>query len=127
MPQTPEKICVACGRPFAWRKRWRRNWTEVRYCSDACRRDAGGLRGATLEAAILDLLSRRGRSATICPSEAARLVAGDRDWRPLLEPTRRAARRLAREGRVEVLQRGRVIDAGRAKGPIRLRQGGGQG
>lgn len=34
----PTKTCAACGRPFAWRKKWERVWDEVRYCSDACRR-----------------------------------------------------------------------------------------
>jgi hypothetical protein len=34
----PEKICVACGRPFAWRKKWERDWEQVKFCSDACRR-----------------------------------------------------------------------------------------
>ncbi|MDU4252973.1 DUF2256 domain-containing protein [Pseudomonas sp.] len=36
--QLPEKTCVACGRPFAWRRRWARCWEEVRYCSERCRR-----------------------------------------------------------------------------------------
>ena len=27
----PEKPCVACGRPFAWRKKWERDWENVRY------------------------------------------------------------------------------------------------
>ncbi len=35
----PEKTCVACGRPFAWRKKWERDWEQVRFCSDACRRN----------------------------------------------------------------------------------------
>ncbi|MFN3591991.1 MAG: DUF2256 domain-containing protein [Thermaurantiacus sp.] len=34
----PQKICAHCGRPFAWRRKWARDWDEVRYCSDACRR-----------------------------------------------------------------------------------------
>ncbi|WP_299483842.1 DUF2256 domain-containing protein [uncultured Roseibium sp.] len=34
----PQKICAACGRPFAWRKKWERVWEEVRFCSDRCRR-----------------------------------------------------------------------------------------
>ena len=34
----PAKPCVACGRPMTWRKRWEKNWDEVKYCSDACRR-----------------------------------------------------------------------------------------
>lgn len=36
-PHLPEKICAACARPFAWRKKWARVWEEVRFCSDACR------------------------------------------------------------------------------------------
>ncbi|MDX7951208.1 DUF2256 domain-containing protein [Lichenihabitans sp. Uapishka_5] len=38
----PTKICATCGRPFTWRKRWARDWDEVRYCSDACRRQKNG-------------------------------------------------------------------------------------
>ncbi|WP_281825395.1 DUF2256 domain-containing protein [Jannaschia rubra] len=33
----PTKICAACGRPFAWRRKWQRDWEAVRYCSDRCR------------------------------------------------------------------------------------------
>jgi len=36
----PSKPCVACGRAMSWRKRWARNWAEVKYCSEACRRVA---------------------------------------------------------------------------------------
>jgi hypothetical protein len=36
----PSKPCLACGRPMSWRKAWARNWAEVRYCSDACRRNS---------------------------------------------------------------------------------------
>ncbi|WP_372421538.1 DUF2256 domain-containing protein [Salinarimonas chemoclinalis] len=35
----PTKTCAACGRPFAWRKKWERDWENVRYCSDRCRAD----------------------------------------------------------------------------------------
>jgi len=31
------RICAACGRPFEWRKKWARDWDQVRWCSDACR------------------------------------------------------------------------------------------
>lgn len=34
----PSKTCPFCQRPFAWRKKWARDWENVRYCSDACRR-----------------------------------------------------------------------------------------
>ena len=33
----PEKVCAACSRPFVWRKKWARDWANVKYCSDACR------------------------------------------------------------------------------------------
>ncbi|WP_373504227.1 DUF2256 domain-containing protein [Aestuariivirga sp.] len=33
----PEKTCKACGRPFAWRRKWARDWENVLYCSDRCR------------------------------------------------------------------------------------------
>jgi len=33
----PQKICLTCGRPFGWRKKWAKVWDEVQYCSDACR------------------------------------------------------------------------------------------
>ncbi|WP_207792572.1 DUF2256 domain-containing protein [Sandarakinorhabdus glacialis] len=33
----PTKACVVCGRDFSWRKKWAKDWDEVRYCSDACR------------------------------------------------------------------------------------------
>jgi hypothetical protein len=33
----PTKVCAACERPFAWRRKWARTWAEVRFCSDACR------------------------------------------------------------------------------------------
>lgn len=34
----PHKPCVVCGRPMSWRRAWAKNWDEVRYCSEACRR-----------------------------------------------------------------------------------------
>ncbi|MPQ93088.1 DUF2256 domain-containing protein [Thioclava sp. JE_KL1] len=34
----PTKLCANCGRPFAWRKKWARDWESVRYCSERCRR-----------------------------------------------------------------------------------------
>lgn len=37
-PTLPTKICAVCGRPFAWRRKWARDWERVRYCSERCRR-----------------------------------------------------------------------------------------
>ncbi|NQX78708.1 DUF2256 domain-containing protein [Gilvibacter sp.] len=32
----PTKICLSCGRPFTWRKKWERDWEQVKYCSKRC-------------------------------------------------------------------------------------------
>jgi len=92
----------------------------VKYCSDACRRNKLDEIDAMLEQVILDLLRDRKRTATICPSEAARVVRPD-DWETLMERARRAARRLVERGLIEITQNGRAIDASKARGPIRLR------
>ena len=34
----PTKVCPVCGRPFVWRKKWERDWANVVYCSDKCRK-----------------------------------------------------------------------------------------
>ncbi|MFZ4071464.1 MAG: DUF2256 domain-containing protein [Caulobacterales bacterium] len=31
------KPCAACLRPFTWRKKWERDWNQVKFCSDKCR------------------------------------------------------------------------------------------
>lgn len=33
----PTKVCAACSLPFAWRKKWARDWEQVKFCSDRCR------------------------------------------------------------------------------------------
>jgi hypothetical protein len=73
-----------------------------------------------LERRILAMLESRARTSTICPSDIARETAPD-DWRPLMEPVRRAARRLVERGEVEITQGGSVVDPSTAKGPIRIR------
>ncbi|MGN6444974.1 DUF3253 domain-containing protein [Amnibacterium sp.] len=73
-----------------------------------------------LERAIIDLLAARPATATICPSDVARATA--EDWRPLMEPVRRAARRLVAAGEVEITQHGRPVDPSTARGPIRIRR-----
>ncbi|SFM99636.1 hypothetical protein SAMN04487961_1868 [Marinobacter pelagius] len=37
-PNLPTKTCPVCQRPFAWRRKWSRDWESVRYCSERCRR-----------------------------------------------------------------------------------------
>jgi hypothetical protein len=75
-----------------------------------------------LEQTILDLLAQRARTSTICPSDAARAVGDEDSWRDLMEPARRAARRLVERGEVDITQGGHVVDASTATGPIRIRR-----
>jgi hypothetical protein len=114
------KPCASCGRVITWRKAWEADWEHVRYCSHACRRRKVQPVDAELAEVIVGLLRQRARGATICPSEAARAVGGE-DWRDLMEPARRAARRLVVDGTAEITQGGRVVDPSTAKGPIRIR------
>ncbi|MBT9392869.1 DUF2256 domain-containing protein [Hymenobacter sp. NST-14] len=37
--QLPTKICLTCGRPFEYRKKWRNCWDEVKYCGQKCQRN----------------------------------------------------------------------------------------
>ncbi|HBW99235.1 MAG TPA: DUF2256 domain-containing protein, partial [Pseudoalteromonas sp.] len=31
--------CPVCNKPFAWRKKWQRDWDNVIYCSERCKRN----------------------------------------------------------------------------------------
>lgn len=115
------KLCTVCGRVITWRKKWARDWANVLYCSDACRRGKLNDVDKALEEAIIQLLKQRAHDATICPSDAARAVSPG-EWEPLMQRTRAAARRLVQRGIVEITQAGRAVDASTAKGPIRLRK-----
>ncbi len=74
--------------------------------------------------AILLLLAARGADKSICPTEAARVLAGnpqDDSWRAKLSPVRLAAQRLARAGRLQILRKGKPVDPEELRGVIRLR------
>ncbi|MDX1401618.1 MAG: DUF2256 domain-containing protein [Kiloniellales bacterium] len=34
----PKKTCITCGRFFIWRSKWANCWTNIKYCSERCRR-----------------------------------------------------------------------------------------
>lgn len=72
--------------------------------------------------ALMALAHRRGRDKSFCPSEAARTLFDDSHWREHMEDVRRVARGLTRDGRLEMLSRGRSLSPDVAhSGPIRLR------
>ena len=73
-----------------------------------------------IEGKILELLGERDPGKTICPSDAARALAGERDFRPYMEPVREAAAKLVDDGRIVVTQKGEPVDLATVRGPIRL-------
>ncbi|TVP69054.1 MAG: DUF2256 domain-containing protein [Rhodobacteraceae bacterium] len=60
----PQKTCVQCGLPFAWRKKWAKVWDEVRYCSDRCRSAARA--GGKQKEATPATDDERDRGAGVC-------------------------------------------------------------
>ncbi|AWB68491.1 DUF2256 domain-containing protein [Saccharobesus litoralis] len=36
----PTKDCPVCERSFTWRKKWAKDWQQVKYCSERCRRSS---------------------------------------------------------------------------------------
>lgn len=82
-----------------------------------------------LEAAILSLLAERGPGHTISAMDAARVVGGDHPdgWGPLMQPIRRIAVRLMKEGKLVITRKGRPVDPDDFRGVYRLSLPGDQG
>jgi hypothetical protein len=71
--------------------------------------------------AILAQTSARGATKSICPSEVARALEPE-DWQKLMPRIRREAAVLAREGRIDILRKGKPVDPeAEIRGVIRLR------
>nr|WP_206682457.1 DUF3253 domain-containing protein [Dietzia sp. SLG310A2-38A2] len=71
-----------------------------------------------LAATIRTLVRSRGEGS-ICPSDAARTVGGDR-WRELMGTARQVALDLRAHGVVAITQRGEVVSGTEVRGPIRI-------
>jgi Protein of unknown function (DUF3253) len=69
--------------------------------------------------AILTLLAERAGDATICPSEAARRLAGpDGDWRAHMETVHTAAEKLLDGGTITLSWKG--VPMQKRRGPYRI-------
>ena len=82
-----------------------------------------GVDESEIETAILRLVAERGDEKSVCPSEVARALGGPQPdaWRPLMQPVRRVAVRLTRQGRIAILRKGQpVADPDGFKGVYRL-------
>jgi hypothetical protein len=113
--QKRSKVCARCGRLFEERKKWRLNWEQVVFCSTSCRQS----KKDDFEIQILEALKKRGKTSTICPSEI--LPFEQKTDKNIMEDVRRAARRLVEQGKIDILQKGQVVDPSSFRGPIRLR------
>lgn len=68
---------------------------------------------------ILEVLSQRAIGQTMCPSEA--LDPSERQIKSKMDEVRQVAAKMAQFGKLEILQRGKVVNHGPWTGPIRLR------
>ena len=100
--------------------------------SDKARTRAGGAateRNDPVAAAILALLAGGGSGDTFSLMDAARAYAairrrpkdGPELWRRYMNAVRQQAVHLARQGRIEILRKGKPVDPNDFKGVVRLR------
>jgi hypothetical protein len=75
---------------------------------------------ARIETAILALLAAAGAGRTVSPTDAARALEPGADWHLLMPAVRRAAVKLALDGRIVITRKGRPIDPNDFKGVYRL-------
>ncbi|MEN9500096.1 MAG: hypothetical protein RIS83_1915, partial [Pseudomonadota bacterium] len=66
------------------------------------------------------LAAERGPAKSLCPTDVARAVSAE-EWRPLLGAVRKVAADLARQGKIEILRKGKPINPDDMRGVIRLR------
>jgi hypothetical protein len=73
-----------------------------------------------ITAALLRITAERGPEKSLCPTDVARAVSTE-NWRPLLGAVRKVAADLARQGKIEILRKGKPINPDDMRGVIRLR------
>jgi hypothetical protein len=69
---------------------------------------------------ILSMATKRGPDKSTCPSEIARELFPT-DWRKHMQEVRDAAIELHQAGKVTITQKGRPVDTGNIKGPVRIK------
>ena len=73
-----------------------------------------------IEAAILRLLDEAGADKTVSPTDAARALTSGPEWHVQMPGIRRAAIRLALDGRLVIYRKGKPADPNDFKGVYRL-------
>ena len=83
------------------------------------RDDSTAPEAPSLETALLAALAG-GTGKTLSAPEVAQAIAADQDWHSLLIPIRRAAVKLALDGRLVIYRKGKPADPTDFKGVYRL-------
>ncbi len=73
-----------------------------------------------IEAAILRLLDEAGAGKTVSPTDAARALTEGSEWHVQMPGVRRAAIKLALNGRLVIYRKGKPADPNDFKGVYRL-------
>lgn len=79
-------------------------------------------RAERITATIRALLRNRSETSSICPSDVARVIGGER-WRDEMDAVRDVAAGLAADGTVRITQGDDEVDLATARGPVRIRRG----
>jgi len=117
----PQKNCSSCGRSFTWRKSFAKNWEDVKYCSNACRKRKLSKIDQQIENSILELLEAETYSNPLSTDQIADFLDFGND-KNLLESIKRAARRLEMKSFVIITQDGKRVDSSTAKGHLQIRK-----
>ena len=117
----PQKNCSSCGRSFTWRKSFAKNWEDVKYCSNACRKRKLSKIDQQIENSILELLEAETYSNPLSTDQIADFLDFGND-KNLLESIKRAARRLEMKSFVIITQDGKRVDSSTAKGHFQIRK-----
>jgi len=73
----------------------------------------------TVDMAILSLVEARGAGKSISPAEVAQVLDAE-NWRNRLSAVKVSAARLAHDGKVEILRKGKPVDPSNFKGVYRI-------
>tara|TARA_B100001559_G_scaffold318139_1_gene324676 strand:- start:862 stop:1242 length:381 start_codon:yes stop_codon:yes gene_type:complete len=117
----PQKSCSSCGRSFTWRKSIAKNWDDVKYCSNACRKRKLSKTDQQIENTILELLEIQTYPTSLSTDQVADFLDFGDD-KNLLESIKRAARRLEAKSFVIITQDGKRVDSSKAKGHLQIRK-----
>ena len=84
----PSKVCETCKKPFNWRKKWKTEWPNVKYCSEKCRRERkAGLYVGSLERTRKGNLSKTTGGESYKPLSGNTISAADDTSKKVLDST----------------------------------------